>query len=58
MIAVSCPGLHPLPTSPIKGEVPLHSFGSIQSQPPADTSPLMGEARRGWGPTLDVGGNL
>ena len=41
-------GLHPLPTSPIKGEVSLHSFCSIQSQSPACTSPLMGEARRGW----------
>ena len=38
---------HPLPPSPIKGEVLLHSFGSIQFQPPAGTSPLMGEARRG-----------
>jgi hypothetical protein len=42
-------GLHPLPTSPIEGEVPLHSYGPIQSQPPAFTSPLMGEAGRGWG---------
>lgn len=41
--------LPPLPTSPIKGEVSLHSFYSIQSQSPAGTSPLMGEARRGWG---------
>ena len=40
-------GLHPLPTSPIKGEVSLHSFGTILPQPPAGTSPLMGEARRG-----------
>ena len=40
--------LHPLPTSPIKGEVSLHSFGTIQSPLPAVTSPLMGEARRGW----------
>ncbi len=44
-----CVGLHPLPASPIKGEVSLHSLCSIQSQPPAGTSPLMGEARRGWG---------
>lgn len=42
-------GSHPLPTSPIKGEVPLHSFCLIQSQSPAGTSPSMGEARRGWG---------
>ena len=40
--------LHPLPTSPIKAEVPLHFFGSIQSQPPLPTSPLMGEVGRGW----------
>jgi hypothetical protein len=45
----SCLRLHPLPTSPIKGEVSLHSFSSIQSQPPAGTSPLMGEVRWGWG---------
>ena len=44
-------GLHPLPTSPIKGEVPLHSFGTTLPQPPAGTSPLMGEARRGWSGT-------
>ena len=41
---------HPLPASPIKGEVPLHSLGSILPQSPAYTSPLMGEAGRGWGP--------
>ena len=41
--------LHPLPASPIEGEVQLHSFGSVQSQPPAFTSPLMGEDGRGWG---------
>ena len=43
--------LHPLPTSPIMGEVPLHFFGSIQSQPPHSTSPLMGEVGRGWSHT-------
>jgi hypothetical protein len=43
-----CVGLHPLPTSPIKGEVSLHSFSSIQSRPPAGTSPLMGEVKWGW----------
>jgi hypothetical protein len=47
---VPCLWPHPLPASPIKGEVPLHSFGSIQPQPPAHTSPLMGEAGRGWSP--------
>jgi hypothetical protein len=59
MMKLTDPGSHhPLPTSPIKGEVQLHSCLSIQSHPPRGTSPLMGEARRGWGPTLDVGGNL
>jgi hypothetical protein len=42
-------GRHPLPASPIKGEVQLRSWGMIVSPPPADTSPLMGEVRRGWG---------
>jgi hypothetical protein len=38
---------HPHPSSPIKGEAPLHPFCSIQSQKPAGFSPLMGEVR--WG---------
>jgi hypothetical protein len=46
---VKSSALHPLPTSPIEGEVPLHSFGFISPQLPTGTSPLMGEARRGWG---------
>ena len=41
--------LHPLPTSPVEGEVLLHSFGSIVPQALADTSPSTGEAKRGWG---------
>jgi hypothetical protein len=40
-------GFHPLPASPIKGEVPLHSFCLIQFQSPAHTSSLMGEVGRG-----------
>jgi hypothetical protein len=42
---------HPLPSSPIKGEVPLHSRGTIQSRPPHGPSPIKGEARWGWGNT-------
>jgi polar amino acid transport system substrate-binding protein len=45
---------HPLPTAPIKGEVQLGSPGSIVPQEWRDTSPLMGEARRGWGRILGV----
>jgi hypothetical protein len=37
--------------SPIKGEVPLHSWGTILPTPRTSTSPLMGEAGRGWGNT-------
>ncbi len=50
MIIASGRLLHPLPTFPVEGEVLLHSFGSIQPNPPACTSPLMGETGRGWGP--------
>ncbi len=39
----------PLPTSPASGEVPLGILGTIAPHPLADTSPLMGKARRGWG---------
>jgi len=39
----------PLPTSPTRGEVPRTVLGTIMPNPPADTSPLVGEARRGWG---------
>jgi hypothetical protein len=49
MLAISSLGPHPLPTSPVEGEVLLHSFGSIVPQALADTSPSTGEARRGWG---------
>ena len=38
----------PLPTSPIEGEVMLHSCGSMAPHPLNATSPLMEEARRGW----------
>ena len=34
---------HPLPISPIKGEVMLHSFNAIQFQAQAATSPFGGE---------------
>ncbi|WP_240233002.1 bifunctional proline dehydrogenase/L-glutamate gamma-semialdehyde dehydrogenase PutA [Devosia lacusdianchii] len=45
---------HPLPTSPIKGEVPSGGQNAIQSQEWSGTSPLMGEARRGWGRTHEA----
>jgi len=40
--------LHHLPASPIMGEVSLHSWNTIQFYPQLCTSPLMGEAGRGW----------
>jgi polar amino acid transport system substrate-binding protein len=43
---------HPLLASPIKGEVSLHSWGTIQLNPQGGTSPSMGEVRRGWGRLL------
>jgi hypothetical protein len=46
---------HPLLASPIEGEVSLHSWGTIWSNPQGRTSPLMGEVRRGWGPERDLG---
>ena len=49
-----CARPHPLLASPIKGEVSLHSGGTIGSNPQDRTSPL-GEARRGWGPERDIG---
>ena len=42
---------HPLPSSPIKGEVRSGARDSIKPNEWSDTSPLMGEARRGWSPT-------
>jgi len=39
---------HPLPSSPIKGEVPFSGRGTISPQEWRLTSPLMGEAGRGW----------
>ena len=32
--------LHPLPASPIKGEVPLRGLGTIPPHPPAEHLPL------------------
>ena len=46
------PWQSPPPTSPIEGEVSLHSLGAIQFNPLNGTSPLMGEAGRGWGSDL------
>ena len=43
----------PLPSSPIKGEVPHRVFGKIEPQPRLFTSPFMGEAGRG--PSASVG---
>ena len=51
---VLCMWLHPLPTSPIKGEVLCCDFGPIAPHEWSFTSPLMGEVRRGWFPTLDA----
>jgi hypothetical protein len=42
--------LHPHQTSPSMGKRRLHSFGPIQSNPPAHSSPLKGEVGWGWGP--------
>ncbi|MDB5588244.1 MAG: hypothetical protein JWP26_3214 [Devosia sp.] len=41
------PSPTPLPASPARGEVPSSGWDLIQFNPPADTSPLMGEAGRG-----------
>ncbi|UJW85636.1 L-glutamate gamma-semialdehyde dehydrogenase [Devosia sp. SL43] len=43
---------HPLPSSPIKGEVPLGGWDSIDGKEWRETSPSDGGGRRGWGPTL------
>jgi hypothetical protein len=48
-VLISRLGHHPLPASPIEGEVPLHSWGTILPTPQTLTSPSMGEAGRGWG---------
>lgn len=45
---------HPLPASPIKEEVQSCGRGGIVPQEWQDTSPLMGEVRRGWGHKLGV----
>ena len=39
----------PPPTSPIEGEVSLHSWGTMLPRALNSTSPWMGEAGRGWG---------
>ena len=44
----------PPPTSPIKGEVSLHSLGTIVPEARNGTSPLMEEVRRGWGRLLGM----
>ncbi len=44
----------PLPTSPTRGEVQTGAETPIVSREWSDTSPLMGEARRGWGSESDV----
>jgi hypothetical protein len=46
---------HPLPPSPIEGEVLSGGCGWIVPLEWRETSPLMGEARRGWGHALDLG---
>ena len=39
----------PLPTSPTRGEVPASALGTTEPHAQLFTSPLMGEAGRGWG---------
>jgi len=41
-------GDHPLPSSPIKGEVHIQFEAISRPYHETDTSPLMGEAGRGW----------
>ena len=43
---------HPLPASPIKGEVPFSVGDEMLPQEWRSTSPLMGEVRRRWGRAL------
>jgi len=43
---------HPLPTSPIKGEVPFRGWDCIEPQEWSETSPSDGGGRRGWGRAL------
>lgn len=47
--------LHAFPACPIKGEVPPCVCGVILPQQWSDTSPSMGEARRGWSLPLHSG---
>ncbi|KRA95069.1 hypothetical protein ASD83_19830 [Devosia sp. Root685] len=46
---VACFGMchHPLPSSPIKGEVPAGGLGETLPHTRCNTSPLMGEDGRG-----------
>lgn len=39
---------HPLPSSPVKGEVWHPAWGNMLPPPPFGTSPTMGEVGRGW----------
>ena len=43
---------HPLPSAPIKGEVPIAFVARGVAQAPAHTSPLMGADGRGWSQVL------
>jgi len=45
------PYTHPLPASPIEGEVPFGGPGNSVPKAQGYTSPSMGEAGRGWGHT-------
>jgi hypothetical protein len=45
----------PLPSSPTRGEVPHLCTGTIEPHARLSTSPLMGEAGRGWGYPLEGG---
>ena len=40
-------GATPSPTLPTRGRVLDRAWGTIEHQPPGDTSPLVGEAGRG-----------
>jgi hypothetical protein len=45
----------PLPSSPTRGEVPHLCCGTTKPHTRLFTSPLMGEAGRGWGHLLEAG---
>jgi polar amino acid transport system substrate-binding protein len=50
MVSFALP--HPLPASPIKGEVPFCGSACIEPQEWRETSPSEGGGRRGWGSML------